>query len=98
LSKSSQMLIKRGSSGLAYRGLGRAAAVFRLGMAASRRGGMGWCLLIVAADTRDGNRKLVEPTAPRAQTVTEDAKRIAGAADGITAVVVGPLGMVVDGP
>ena len=54
-------------------------------------------MLVVAADAGDGGGQLGEAVAPRPQTVAEDAKRVAGAAQGVTAMVLAMVGMVVDG-
>jgi hypothetical protein len=53
--------------------------------------------LVVAADASDGERELGQAAAPGAEAVTEDAKGIVGPAEGIAAVSLGMVGMVVDG-
>lgn len=53
--------------------------------------------MVVAADAGDGDGELSQAAAPRAEPVTENSKGIVGPAEGIAAVSLGMVGMVVDG-
>ncbi|MDQ2788445.1 MAG: hypothetical protein M3Y73_01550 [Actinomycetota bacterium] len=53
--------------------------------------------MVVAADAGDGEGEFSQAAAPGAEAVTEDAKGIVGPTEGIAAVLLGMVGVVVDG-
>ena len=53
---------------------------------------------VVPANSRHRSGELVEAAAPGSEAGAEDAERVAGAAERVAAVVVGAVGVVVDGP
>lgn len=53
--------------------------------------------MVVAADAGDGEGEFGQAAAPGVEAVSEDAKGIVGPTEGIAAVLLGMVGVVVDG-
>jgi hypothetical protein len=77
---------------LAYFGAGGGVGVLHAGVGLGDRRGGGGFVLVVAVDAADSDGELGEPAAPGLEAVAENAKGVAGAAEGVAAVVCGVIG------